>query len=118
MTEPKKHEESKDHLRIITVYTCHSTSVGEMVTGWAGRQDAPQLTIYQALRELADKPSADADEPTTERDQYLEKLFREQDQLDLPTRGDSGILTRFKHMMQRTAARNASVVTSVRSVVV
>jgi hypothetical protein len=81
-----------------------------MVTGWAGRQDAPQLSIYQVLRDLADQQTANG------RDQFLENdLFREQVRLD-GDGIDTGNQTRFKHMMQRAAARLASVVTSVRSV--
>jgi hypothetical protein len=96
--------ENRDYLRLVTVYTCHSTSLGQLVTGWKTDNELP--SIFHVVRQLSTK---DKDQGQS----YIQnEFFRKQDREDAKYADK----IRFSHLLEMAAAQRASVMTSVRLV--
>jgi hypothetical protein len=83
------------------------------VTAWAGRDEA-HPEIFQVIKGL--KECVDPNSRTGE----IEKLFARQDGIDNIVQGNSqiskrtGQIARFWHLIERDAARRATIFTAVR----
>jgi hypothetical protein len=82
------------------------------VTAWAGREDHPEIfKVINGLMECADPNS---------RTGQIESLFARQDGIDESVSGNrpiynqTGQIARFWHLIERDAARRATIFTAVR----
>jgi hypothetical protein len=96
-----------DKYKLATMYTCHSTTVGQMVTYWAGT-DA-EVSIYEVLQKLAEA------EDDQGRELLLESYFLIQGNMDKSNDGQRKVaMIRFFHKLEKLAAQSASCFSAVR----